>query len=302
MLRNKLNEVVIPECVTECRNVKCSDINHKQQMDDHILNVIECIEAAAQECIPYTGDNKHKKANKKPIAGWSELVEPHKREARFWYQVWHSGGKPNSGDLYQNMRATRRIYKSAKRKCVNAEEVLKREKFIEASLNGDKSLFDELKKMRGHSNTCSSKIDGKSQPEDIADNFKDIYEKIYNRTGTSEPMEKLLGEVNEKINSSDLDEVQKVTPDLIQKILKEKIKNGKSDPEFDMTTDSLKQAPKELCEHLSIFFQAALTHGYICSTLLFCAIIPLVKDKNGKLDDSNNYRGIGLSCLILKII
>ena len=69
-----------------------------------------------------------------------------------------------------------------------------------------------------------------------------------------------------------------------------------------MTTDSLKQAPKELCEHLSIFFQAALTHGYICSTLLFCAIIPLVKDKNGKLDDSNNYRGIGLSCLILKIM
>ena len=36
--------------------------------------------------------------------------------------------------------------------------------------------------------------------------------------------------------------------------------------------------------------------------MLNCAIIPLVKDKNGKLDDSNNYRGIGLSCLLLKIV
>ena len=36
-------------------------------------------------------------------------------------------------------------------------------------------------------------------------------------------------------------------------------------------------------------------------SLLQCAIIPLVKDVNGKLDDSNNYRGIGLSCLLLKI-
>ena len=50
-----------------------------------------------------------------------------------------------------------------------------------------------------------------------------------------------------------------------------------------------------------MFFKASLIHGYICQTLLFCAIVPLVKDKNGKLDNSNNYRGIGLSCLILKI-
>ena len=85
-------------------------------------------------------------------------------------------------------------------------------------------------------------------------------------------------------------------------VLKEKIKNGKSDPEFDLTTDCLKQAPKELSEHLATFFKTSLIHGYICDPLLMCAIIPLVKDKNGKIDDSNNYRGIGLSCLILKIL
>ena len=37
--------------------------------------------------------------------------------------------------------------------------------------------------------------------------------------------------------------VNKITPDLIQKIIKEKIKTGKSDPEFDLTTDNLKNAP-----------------------------------------------------------
>ena len=35
--------------------------------------------------------------------------------------------------------------------------------------------------------------------------------------------------------------------------------------------------------------------------LLVCAISPIVKDTKGKLDDSNNYRGIGLGSLILKI-
>ena len=43
-------------------------------------------------------------------------------------------------------------------------------------------------------------------------------------------------------------------------------------------------------------------HGYISIILLYCAITPLVKDTNGKLEDSGNYRGIGFGSLILKII
>ena len=35
--------------------------------------------------------------------------------------------------------------------------------------------------------------------------------------------------------------------------------------------------------------------------LLVCAILPLIKNSNGKTDDSGNYRGIGLSALLLKI-
>ena len=133
------------------------------------------------------------------------------------------------------------------------------------------------------------KRQGHNTPEDIADAFKDIYSGLYNRTGTSEPMEELLKEVNENIKDKHLEDVNRVTPDLIEKILKEKIKNGKSDPEFDLTTDGLKHAPKELSEHLATFFKTSLIHGYICDTLLRCAIIPLVKDKNGKIDDSNNF-------------
>ena len=54
---------------------------------------------------------------------------------------------------------------------------MKRDKFIEACLNGDRDMFEELKKMRGSANTTSSKIDGCNTPEDIADKFKDIYMK-----------------------------------------------------------------------------------------------------------------------------
>ena len=36
--------------------------------------------------------------------------------------------------------------------------------------------------------------------------------------------------------------------------------------------------------------------------LLVCAILPLIKNKNGKHEDSGNYRGIGISSLLLKIV
>ena len=87
--------------------------------------------------------------------------------------------------------------------------------------------------------------------------------------------------------------VEKVTGNLIGYILKEKIKNGKGDPEFDITTDALKSASNDLHVALATFFKASLIHGYISQVLMLCAIVPLVKKKNGKLDDSDNYRGIG---------
>ena len=114
-------------------------------------------------------------------------------------------------------------------------------------------------------------------------------------------MYELIKETNNKVSDEDLKDVDKVTPELIENILKHKIKNGKSDSEFDITTDGLKQAPLEFSEHLAISIKASLIHGHFCQDLLNCAIVPLLKDKNGKLDDSSNYRGIGLSCLILKI-
>ena len=239
---------------------------------------------------------------RKPVPGWLEYeVEEKMNEAKFWFQVWHSSNKPQHGDLYQNMRISRRNFKAAKRRCLNAEESIKREKFVEACINGDKDMFEELKKLKGRANSCTTKIDGKNKPDEIADRFKEIYSELYNRTGSTEPMDDLLKEVNDKISDEDLDMVDKVTGELVEHILKQKIKNGKSDPEFDITTDSLKNAPKELHEILAKFLRASLIHGYISHSLLLCAIVPLVKKKNGKLDDSDNYRGIGLSCIILKI-
>ena len=44
-----------------------------------------------------------------------------------------------------------------------------------------------------------------------------------------------------------------------------------------------------------------LTHGYVSNIILIATIIPLLKNKLGDLESSDNYRSIALSSVILKI-
>ena len=69
---------------------------------------------------------------------------------------------------------SRSNFKQAKKKCVNAAETIKRDRFAEACLNGDKDMFGELKKLKGKHKNVSTKIDGKNSPEEIADHFGEI--------------------------------------------------------------------------------------------------------------------------------
>ena len=83
--------------------------------------------------------------------------------------------------------------------------------------------------------------------------------------------------------------------------MKEKIRPGKSDPENDLTTDNLKNAPFSLYIHLAQYFRTILVHGVINASLLISALILLVTDKHGSVDSSDNYRGIAISSVILKV-
>ena len=51
----------------------------------------------------------------------------------------------------------------------------------------------------------------------------------------------------------------------------------------------------------NFLLQANLIHGHISLKLLTCALSPIVKDSNGDIAESKNYRAIAITSLILKI-
>ena len=70
------------------------------------------------------------------------------------------------------------------------QERYKKIKFVDVCVFGDNILFKEIKKIRGRDDVVSSKMDGNTNPDDIANHLKDMYHGIYNRTGSSQSLEK----------------------------------------------------------------------------------------------------------------
>ena len=118
---------------------------------------------------------------------------------------------------------------------------------------------------------------------------KSIYKNLYNSIDDIDGMNQLKQSINDKISDNDLNEVSKITPELVKKAILH-LKPDKSDPIFKYSTDCFINAPADLFNHLSNIFKICLTHGHISIFLLLSTLVPIIKDKLGDKCASSNYR------------
>ena len=61
-------------------------------------------------------------------------------------------------------------------------------------------------------------------------------------------------------------------------------------------------APYSSMYLLSICITSMFIHGYLPETLLSVVLVPIVKDKTGKISSKDNYRPIALASVMSKVI
>ena len=296
-LHSLLAEINVNEEISKCENVHCKDPSHIQATDDLIVNVLDAIDTSAAENLHNVVQNSKKK--KSPMPGWSEFIQPFKENAFFWHKVWQSAGRPINTQLHNIMKRTRNIYHFHVRKCKKAENCIRRNKLLDACLNGNGEVFKEIKKLRKSAPVIASSMDGKK--ENIGEHFKDVYEDLYNSVDDKENVENLLEEVNNGINFTHVHDVKKVTPDLVKEAVKH-LKDGKSDPVHAFSSDCIKNAPDLLFQLLAVIIKSFLFHGHVTIYLLLATLVPIIKNKLSSINTSKNYRSIAISSLVLKIL
>ena len=277
-----------------CNDVHCKNKDHIQEVDKYAKDVLE----AGDRCINSVAKKKRNNIkNAKVVPGWSDVVKSFCEEAKSWHSIWISAGKPQNTTLHQIMKRARNKYHYAIRKCKRASETILKDKMLNSCIAGKDNIFDKIQKMRKVKNSAPNSIDGNKDP---AGRFAEVYGNLYNSTNDKDETEAIMSEITWSINIDSLEDVNLVTPEVIEGVVKE-VKTNKNDPVFTFNSNCIKHAPSSFYRHIANIIKAFLIHGHASSILLVATIVPLIKDKLGKIDCSDNYRSIALSSVVLKI-
>ena len=298
LVTEKLAQIAVPDCV-ECRDVHCT--GHMEDIENYTMDLLQVVEVSGQECLVSTGGGKGRYSHNHNIAGWTQYVKPYSEEGKFWFATWCSAGKPRAGHLHEAMQYSKLQYKYAVRRLKRANNKLKNDKFVQGLLRGGGDIFKEIKKHRGKVNTTSSRIDDHVGSHNIANNFAEIYSKLYNQHQHGTDIIELSQDISKSVGAESVVDADKVTPELVRKALKQ-MKNGKNDSLLDIQSDCLTSGPDSLTSHLASLFKTFIIHGYVPSFLLTCTLLPLVKDNLADITSSNNYRAIASGSLLLKLL
>ena len=81
-LEEKLKTVIIPSRMVNCRDVHCSNESHKVACDDHMLEILGCIEKAANKCLPLH-NSKIGNRRKNVMPRWNHDISHFKKMLTF---------------------------------------------------------------------------------------------------------------------------------------------------------------------------------------------------------------------------
>ena len=189
-----------------CDNSMCNNASHFHVIDRVTGELLDAITESAWENLEATkGTSGDQSSRDHTIPGWNDRVKPYQNEARFWYSLWTSGGKPLHSEvpgiehnLYTNMKFSRNQYHYAVRRTQNSLNLIENDKLV-SKLNSPE-LFEEIKK------TCKEKTSNITSVRDdihgarnITEHFKNIYEQLYNE---QEDLDRnLVEEINDYISN-----------------------------------------------------------------------------------------------------
>ena len=90
---------------------------------------------------------------------------------------------------------------------------IKSNKLLEACLNNDLNIFDEIKKLRKCKSDQANSIDGRTV--NVENHFADIYENLYTSVNDTNELKIISHQLEENINHLNLMDVSRLIPAVV---------------------------------------------------------------------------------------
>ena len=181
--------------------------------------------------------------------------------------MWTSAGSPRVGGLFEIMKKARNVYHYAVRKVKKEAELIRAKKLFEAAETGSVDLLLEMKKIRGSKKTkhdLPDDVDGVNGELNIVEKFCEVYEQLYNSSGSNEALEEMKAQIRDLIEENGTDqEVMKITGSKVKEAAC-RMKAGKGDVTEGYKSDAILNAPDILLISwllfTGLFWSMALFH------------------------------------------
>lgn len=294
-VEERLHTLDLPVNALSCQDVHCKNPDHISDLDHLMLDTLKIIEESISCHIPR---KKEGKTSKERIPSWKKDIEPIKDNAYFWHSVWVSANRPLNCVLHSIMKKTRNKYHLAIRKNRRISDLIQKDNLLSACMQNQCNLFDAIKRQRKSVRSCPTSLDGRT--ENIPAYLSGKYKDLYNSCNDIKEVQDIETHLEFCINESSMNVVERIKWEDMKRC-SQKLKVEKNDPSFNVSSDSLKGAPDIMYKTLTLLLKSYITHGHVSSFLLVSTLIPIIKNKLGDSTDSNNYRSIAISSLILKL-
>ena len=295
IMDQELNSISIPNSVLHgC--VLCTENEHCNDLEKYYSDIVNAI-FTADKSLP-----RRKHGIAKPF--WSSELSDLKRRSIDACNLWKLAGCPRSGDIFREKCRANVAYKSAIRSAKKVKMTEKNDSlYLSLSSRDTNTFWRNYKKLNGKVNNAC-RIDGYVDDAEIANSFKNTFSKVYaNGNRCSENLRRRFHEAHALYSAShiteNLDDYFFSWNDMLDALSKMSI--GKASSGSIKSQHIFLGSPK-LSIHLNILFNGLLQHSYVPYDFLQGTVTPVVKDKEGDINDSSNYRLVTLSLIFSQLL
>ena len=292
---SELCKIDVPYTALNHNNVLCNDCDCLILLEKFHDNIVTAI-AVADSTLP-----RKKHGIAKPY--WSPELTALKQKSIDAHNLWKNCNCPRTGPIFSEKVRSNYEYKKLLRQSKSTRSSSMTSELSNNLFNKDSlSFWKTWKSLNGQSQSFSSMIDGCINHKDIANRFAHVYEDVYKNSPANDNLRNKFNHDYPLYCQNHMNDP--IRPylfswsDMLDALFKLKI--GKSTSTF-IKAEHLFHGCPELACYLHLLYNGLLVHSYMPREFLLGNITPIVKDSNGDITSSSNYRPITLGPILLQL-
>ena len=223
---------------------------------------------------------RRRKHSNKP--GWNDHVADLHKDARECFVMWCNNGKPRQGCIFDLMRQTRSQFKYALGTVKNNENVLRRESVAnKLACSKSNKFWQWIRTMTSKSTSLPSSIEGVSGKHAISELWKSHFRRLLNVIQDD-------GLCDISCDTGYSGDIHVSTREVVMAV--QALGANKASGLDGIVAEHLLYSSERWCTKHAMCLSGLYVHVFLPDSMLAVVLVPIIKDKTGRIDRIDNYR------------